>query len=37
MNRSIAEQKAIRKTVNKYGDCITKGDVELLRSAYHYL
>lgn len=35
MTTSIAELEAIRKTVNKYGDGITKGDIELLRSAFH--
>jgi hypothetical protein len=35
MNTSIAELEAIRKTVNKYGDGITNGDIALLRSAFH--
>lgn len=35
MNASIAEFEAIRRTVNKYGDGITNGDVALLRSAFH--
>ena len=35
MNTTIAEIEAIRKTVNKYGDGITNGDVALLRSAFH--
>lgn len=35
MNTSISELEAIRQTVNKYGDGITTGDIELLRSAFH--
>ena len=35
MSTSINEIEAIRKTVNKYGDGITNGDIELLRSAFH--
>lgn len=35
MNKSIAEFDAIRKTVDKYGEGISKGDIALLRSAFH--
>ena len=35
MNTPLSELEAICKTVNKYGDGITKGDIELLRSAFH--
>lgn len=35
MNTSIAEFEAVRKTVNKYGEGITNGDIGLLRSAFH--
>jgi hypothetical protein len=35
MSTSIAEFEAVRKTVNKYGEGITNGDIALLRSAFH--
>jgi hypothetical protein len=35
MSTPIAELEAIRRTVNKYGDGITNGDIALLRSAFH--
>src|SRR5687767_13624660 len=35
MSTKIKELEAIRKTVKKYEDGITSGDVELLRSAFH--
>ena len=31
----ISELESIRRTVSKYGEGITKGDLELLRSAFH--
>lgn len=35
MNTPIAEFEAVRKTVDKYGEGITRGDIALLRSAFH--
>lgn len=35
MHTSINELESICKAVNKYGDGITNGDIELLRSAFH--
>jgi hypothetical protein len=35
MHTKINELESIRKTVNKYGEGITNGDLALLRSAFH--
>jgi hypothetical protein len=35
MSTPISEFEAIRKTVSKYGDGITNGNIALLRSAFH--